>query len=498
MTDIVEIIVAIKDEFSRQVDKLDRKLTGLDKHRKKSVSVDINGFAQIERMNRHLNWMARDRVANVYVNRAGKPALGGGTLSGGPYVAIGRAGGRIHQTQRMLGNVGKKAISTQDMLARGFGRMRGALMRMIPTYHVWIALVSAILPVLIVLATAAFGVAAAFSAIAIAGAGLIGLGLIGQGDSMAESFARAQQSVAEFKRELYDVFKPVAQQFAPFADQFLENAPERMMPLARAIEQLQAFESYVDRAFGGVVNWVSTAITEMVAFRREIEYISDVFGPAVGSALINFLKFVVTEASDNAALIMRLGRAFVAILKLIYELSVAFSTVVAVLSPLIELAAVFADLLGNKWTAVLLSAFVMVAGLAGVLWTVLGAAGAASAGLIQMITVAQMMNLTLTKTLILVTALTAGLALLSLGASYLAVEHLHRKMGEGGSFGGGVGGGFPGASAGLPGRASAAGVGSVQNTYNVSISGGSNLSSSQIVYALENYEREKLSRDRNQ
>ncbi|RCU47937.1 hypothetical protein DU504_11910 [Haloplanus salinus] len=495
MTDIVEIIVAIKDEFSRQINDLDRKLTGLEKHRNKNVNVDVNGFAQIERMNRHLNWMARDRVANVYINRMGQRAPGGGVLSGGPVVSIGRAGGMAHRAQRSLGKVGLRAVRAQDMLADSFGRMRSSLSRLIPSYHLWIALVSAVLPVLIVLATAAFGVAAAFAAIAVAGAGLIGLGLIGQGNSMAESFARAQQSVQEFKSELYDVFKPVAQQFAPFADRFLENAPERMLPLARALESLRRFEDYVERAFGGLVDWTAMAITEMAAFQDQIGFISDVFGPAVGSAFINFLKFVVTEASENAALIMRLGRAFVAILKLVYEMSVAFSTLVAVFSPLIEMAVWFADLLGNKWVIALLTVIVAVAGLAAVLWTVLAAGGAAAVGLMHVITVVQILNANLTTTFILLSALTAGLMLLvGLGAAYLAVDHLQRDLREGGSFGSGYSRG----SAGLPGRASAAGVGTVQNTYNVTINGGSNLSGADVAYQLKQYEREREARERNQ
>ena len=155
----------------------------------------------------------------------------------------------------------------------------------------------------------------------------------------------------------------------------------------------------------------------------------------------------------------------------------------------------FADLLWNKWVIALLTVIVAVAGLAAVLWTVLAAGGAAAVGLMHVITVVQILNANLTTTFILLSALTAGLMLLvGLGAAYLAVDHLQRDLREGGSFGSG----YSRCSAGLPDRASAAGVGTVQNTYNVTINGGSNLSGADVAYQLKQYEREREARERNQ
>jgi hypothetical protein len=204
MSERVKILVEIIDHFSDELDKLDRKLKELDKHRRKTVQINVDGFAQVAAMNEALNHAARSRVSRVTQIPGGLvpfdnlPAVPGGSNTPG-------FDGFEDWFSWMAEPYQKRLARAQGSLNGVLSRSNGILRRMIPTYQMWISALAAILPLIIVLGVSAFGLAAAFGAVAVAGAGLLGLGLIGEGDSMASAFENARQSVQEFKQELFEV-----------------------------------------------------------------------------------------------------------------------------------------------------------------------------------------------------------------------------------------------------------------------------------------------------
>jgi hypothetical protein len=100
----------------------------------------------------------------------------------------------------------------------------------------------------------------------------------------------------------------------------------------------------------------------------------DVFGPAVGSSLINFLKFVTVEASKNSELILRLGMAFALLIKIAYDLSLVLSAVVVKFLPLLGILRGVTDLLNNKWIVGLLTSI-------ATLWILVAVFSAVSTGI---------------------------------------------------------------------------------------------------------------------
>jgi hypothetical protein len=261
-----------------------------------------------------------------------------------------------------------------DTLSRAFSRMNGLIGKLVPSYHMLIAAFAALVPLLVVLGVSAFGFAAALGAVVVAGGALLGLGLLGDGRTMAESFDNARRSVTAFKRELFEVFQPTAQLFSPIAQMFMGTAPARLGGMIEGIESLRVFEDLINDSFDGLISWVNEALVTMSSFRGEIEHIVDVFGPAVGSSLINFLKFVTVEASKNSELILRLGMAFALLIKIAYDLSLVLSAVVVKFLPLLGILRGVTDLLNNKWIVGLLTSI-------ATLWILVAVFSAVSTGI---------------------------------------------------------------------------------------------------------------------
>jgi hypothetical protein len=343
----------------------------------------------------------------------------------------------------------------------------------------WISALAAILPLVIVLGVSAFGLAAAFGAVAVAGAGLLGLGLIGQGNSMAEAFENARQSVSEFKSELFEVFQPTAQLFSPIAQMFMGTAPARLGGLVEGVESLRVFEDLINDSFDGLVSWVNDALVTMSEFRGEIEHISDVLGPAVGSAFINFLRFVTQEASENSGLILRLGMAFALIMKVIYDLSLVLSAVVVAFLPLLAVLRMITDVLNNKYIVGILTAMIAMWGVIFVLRTLVGGIQTAIGAFVFY---GRILDMITTKATLASLAMGALVGLLTLGvglwAAMASMSAFEANMNQ--NFAA-VGTPVAGANTGLADR------GVSQVTYNTVVHTQSDPSAADIEYAISDF-----------
>ena len=482
MSERVKILVEIIDHFSDELDKLDRKLKELDKHRRKTVQINVDGFAQVAAMNEALNHAARSRVSRVTQIPGGLvpfdnlPAVPGGSNTPG-------FDGFEDWFSWMAEPYQKRLARAQGSLNGVLSRSNGILRRMIPTYQMWISALAAILPLIIVLGVSAFGLAAAFGAVAVAGAGLLGLGLIGEGDSMASAFENARQSVQEFKQELFEVFQPTAQLFSPIAQMFMGTAPARLGGLIEGVESLRVFEDLINDSFDGVVSWVNEALVTMSEFRGEIEHISDVLGPAVGSAFINFLRFVTQEASANSGLIIRLGMAFALIMKVIYDLSLVLSAVVVSFLPLLAVLRMITDVLNNKYIVGVLTAIIAMWGVIFVLRTLVGGIQSAIAAFIFY---GRILDMITTKATLASLAMGALVGLLTLGVGLFAA------MGAMKAFEANMNQNF--SAVGTPVSASSVGLadrGVSQVTYNTVVNTQSNVSASDIEYAVSEFNSRK-------
>lgn len=416
--DAVEILVKIKNQASDELDKIDRKFKELRKHSNISSRISVNDYGAIERTEQSLRYLSRDRYADLWIRkhvygldkdqltrafegtRLPDVDLGGqfnlpdnsADLMGGlhgfdinrrrmlkamgnPMFGMGRPGKHLQSKSKLTLRLSKafRKLGRASRLARfGVAGMGGAVRKMVPTYHMIIAVVSAMIPLLVTLAVQAMGVATAFGAVAGAGAAMFGLGLLGQGATLNQSLARSKQLLSEFKQEMYETFRPAAQLMAPFTEDILRNGAVEFEPLADAAANLVVFQDSARSAFRGLIEWAAQGITVMSQYEPMLEQLTDRFGGPLGTAIINFFRFVTEEAYKNQDMLMSLGGTFIVILHTIYNLSLAFSKMVVALTPLLRFVALIADLLANDWVAGAAAAAVGIYAIATAAMTLIG------------------------------------------------------------------------------------------------------------------------------
>ncbi|WP_103991716.1 hypothetical protein [Halobellus limi] len=397
--DAVEIVVEIINRADDELDKIDRKFQELKaKHSNLDFNLDINDGGSIARTNHRLNHLARGRVAPIYAMYMGGNVpdfgdLGGGGGGSGPPALPGRSVPALPPAPEIPALMGDTApLSFRERVAATrwyVGQMRGqsrsfvqSIFRMarvdgemdrifakslIPSYHQLVTIIAALVPMLIALAVQAFGVAAAFAAVGVAGAGMFGLGLLGQADTLEGSLARSRQLLGEFRDELYATFRPAATLFAPISESALASGATFFQPLADASRNLIVFEDSAASAFRGLIEWAAAALVAMAEYEPMIERLASTFGGPVGNAIIDFFRFITTEAYENQDLLMRLGSAFVMILGIIYNASALIARLVTAFNPVIQVIAYIIDLLNSRWGAAFKKTAIAALSLQGVL-----------------------------------------------------------------------------------------------------------------------------------
>jgi hypothetical protein len=230
----------------------------------------------------------------------------------------------------------------------GFGRMGNRLRRLKPNMRTIWNFIALLLPLFVAFGTQALGVAAALGAVGAAGAGLIGLGLMGHAENMGDAMEQAKQQIQDFKKEVFQVFQPAMEQFAPIQARFFDWAPDQMTPINQALQGLTRFEDTVFRAFKGASQWVGEFIEMLTANEEAISQLALRFGSILGSNIIGFFEWLIREAQQNQEMLIQLGHALKQIGIIIYNVSKAIARIVTVFTPLFDIFAAISRLLNNR------------------------------------------------------------------------------------------------------------------------------------------------------
>lgn len=472
-TDPVEVIVELIDRFSDEIVKLKRELDSIEDVLDVLLYIDDNG--QIRLTATRLDALARDRFVNLFVKEHVVPDGGRVIRDSGLFdlpadsdalIGFRRmfAGDgsfmdevmesitptRLDRVGQIFGRANRRVANFASTINRGaigqsIQKIDDAARFAIPTWHKWIQLFSLLIPLLITVAVAALGAATAFAAVAGAGAAVVGLGLIGEGDSIAEAFENARQKVDQFKEALFEVFQPTAQVFEPFTNQFLDVAPRDLKVFADALEELTVFADSFQNAFRGIAEWLARAARVTASYEREIEELASTFGQIAGNLIIDFLSFLVEETYRNQDAFIQLGSVFADILGIIYNLSKAFSFIVAAMRPAFDILLVMSELLTNKWIIGLITAVSVWYGLGRAIMFASAAFTVATEYLAGLNGALALTNAQLLTTATLVSVATAGLALLA-GFAAMKVVEGQIEQSTTGSLGGSLGGPVPGSS----------------------------------------------------
>ena len=240
-------------------------------------------------------------------------------------------------------------------VSTSFSKVYKALSKFKPTIMMWWQLIALLIPMLITLAGAILGVAAAFGAMAVAGAGIVGLGMLGYGDSMTESMENFKRRLKSVGGEIFGILRPVSAVFQPILDGWIGGVPGQVERLVDTLKRLSEFESALGRAGGGFVGWIDRGINAMADLSDMIGQVGLRFGGIIGDLIINLLVWATKEIYNNQEAFISLGQLLGGVISIIYNVSKAVSFAVAVFAPFFQLAAKIAGLLSNRWVVALLS-----------------------------------------------------------------------------------------------------------------------------------------------
>ena len=374
---------------------------------------------------------------------------------------------------------------------KGFKKkMKGLLPSMTAFYNV----LAAILPMLVVIGAQALGVAAAMGSVAVAGGSILALGLAGHGEDMASSWKKAKEQLSTLKEEMFNTFQPTMQTFAPIQARFFDMMPEQLNKVATSMEGLTVFSDTLFASFAGLTDFIADFFDVMVANEGIISQVTMRFGELLGSSILDFFTFLITEAFESQEMLIRLGTAFKDVIVGVWHLFKVVAQVVAALKPLAAVFGWLGKLLDNKLIVGILT-FAVVLG--GVVYTVMTLTGVLSGlvaiwniGLISVILesvaalevwifqtiAAQMANYGLAASIASVVSwATLGVgALLAMGAAASAIGSINASMERTTNLGTG-GGGIP--TSGGGGFGGGAGSGTTQktinqgDTYNIQVEG---------------------------
>lgn len=322
-----------------------------------------------------------------FSQRAGRRA---GRMFGRARFRAGRIGESVSGGLGAVGNLAREGV---DMLTDGDGNrapvirnLRENIRKLLPSMHKWYRLIALILPLLITMAGAALGAAAAIGALAMAGAAMAGIGLLGYGDSLSESLRNAQMRAKELKKELFEVFRPVAGVFQPFTEQLFDKIPQVAEKLTDPLKGLEAsgYDEFFIDALEGTGNWLARLIDLANELAPEIQAIGGALGRAFGEGLINLLRWATMELYENWDAFARLGAILVDVLIILYNLSKAVSFALSFFKPLFDIFVAISDVLGSRMTSAILAA---VAAMFSLYW--IGSSVAALMATIKALAIAQ-------------------------------------------------------------------------------------------------------------
>jgi hypothetical protein len=253
-----------------------------------------------------------------------------------------------------------KSVSSMDDAMKGLSNSSGILGRKLrslkPTMGKYMQLMAAMLPIAVALGTQLLGLAAAAGAVGAAGAAIMGLGLLGHGSSMTGSIEAAKQQVKGLKEELFNVFQPAMQQFAPIQARMFDAIPSSMEGISEEMEGLTAYEDTLFAIGDTLASGMEQAVQYIVANEEAIGGMVEGFTEIVTTGILKFLTWLIDAAIRNKQLIIDLGASMVAMAAILYNVAMAIGRVIAALKPAFMLIAKLTGVLNNKFVVGLMTA----------------------------------------------------------------------------------------------------------------------------------------------
>jgi hypothetical protein len=307
-------------------------------------------YAQGNFWQRHMGGRRDDAVTDP-VTSFGTGGFGDRSFNSDNDTLFGGNGEGDDRTIREKARDANRLTSSLSKFGDASNKMGGFLRRLKPTMGKYMQLLAAMIPIAVALAPALLGVAGAMGAVALAGGSMIGLGLLGHADSLAGSMAEAEHRTKELKQELFQVFQPAAQQFAPIQSRAFDELPGllgRDGGIAEKIEGMGRFEDTLFQVGYALVGGLEESLQVLLDNERAIENLTEGAVAFITTELPKFLQFLFDAATNNQGLLKAIGKDLFKLVGAAYQLSIALVKVLTAFSPLVDILVFISNLLNSK------------------------------------------------------------------------------------------------------------------------------------------------------
>lgn len=254
-----------------------------------------------------------------------------------------------------------------DDPAKGLRNIADKLDELRPSLRTFTNLIALVLPLIITLAGAAIGLAAAFGAVATGAAAIVGVGLLGWGDSATESLQNVRQAATQTAKDIANVFQPLGNRFQPILEDWLAGLPNLSRELVEPLEGMLVFADDLEGMGRGMVDWIINVLTVMQNMEKEAVSVANRAGSALGSFLIETLAAMLNEVHKNQDAYVKIGEILVDFAVIIFNVFKAVTFAIAKFEFLFDIIAGLTNLISGPFLGTVLAVIASVAILEGVL-----------------------------------------------------------------------------------------------------------------------------------
>lgn len=372
---VVEIVNQTKDDIARI--KKDLEEIGL---RDVNVDLEIDSSAEIAKTKAEIEALDGSEInLDIEARKAIHDITGRGIAESvdewipfdegmrpmGPFIGGGRDLDTPDVDMRDLPNERLNQFLREN--SRGFKRLGQTLLEYRPSIMDWWNVLALLIPIMISLAGAAIGVAAAFGALGAGAAGIIGLGLVGWGEDMQSAMQNFRKELVRVGRQLFQVAKPLGDLFRPIVERWLGGMANQARRLVDPLSRLTVFADGLAAAGSGVVGWLIEAINAMANMNEIAEQVALRMGEAFGQFVIDALSNMLREVHRNQDAYINMAELLLDVIVIIFNLSKTVTFVVSAFEPLFAIIAGITNFLANKFVVTVLTTLATILALEGTL-----------------------------------------------------------------------------------------------------------------------------------
>jgi len=243
----------------------------------------------------------------------------------------------------------KKLKRNMTSLSLATSNITNALENLRPSFRQVRAVIYTLLPALIGLGAQLISVAVGITALTAATGAVAALGLLGgASESLEGSMASAEERVNSLKRELFQVIEPVADLFSPITDDLFGEVVANVRGLTDEMAALRPLTDVLFDGVGGFGTIIEETLQSIIRLGPELQQLAGTFGSILTAGIPELFSDLFVEGIRTSDMLIKVSKIAFELGRIIYFVSKAVVSLLAVFAVFTPVLKLIADLLGSR------------------------------------------------------------------------------------------------------------------------------------------------------